>query len=268
MRSPLTYYGGKARMSDMLLALIPPHRTYAEVFAGGASLFWAKPPSGSEYLNDKNGNIANLYQVMKTDFQALQVAIETTLHCEYTFQQACDIYHNPDQHSSVKRAWATFYAVNQAFAGEAGGSWKWARNKQDNWTPPVKTDNRRRQFHLYQRRLEKTTIFNRDAIDIIPLLDGPDTFFYCDPPYVDARQGHYSGYTQPQFDALLQALSNCKGKFLLSSYTNQALTEMVLANGWQQQHIDMRLGVTSGNTRKTEVLTYNYSPPKNTLFDD
>ena len=255
-------------MTDMLLALIPAHKTYVEAFAGGASLFWAKPPSGAEYLNDLNGNIANLYQVMKCDFDALAALIANTLHCEYTFLQCKEIYHCPDGHDSITRAWATFFAVNMAFGGEAGGSWQWAMNNNDNWTPAVRTDNRRRRFITYRNRLEKVTIFSRDALEIIARLDKPDTFFYLDPPYVNARQGHYSGYCQEDFDQLINLLSGLKGKFLMSSYQNHYLTEKTLEKGWNQQHIDMRLGVASGNLRKTEVLTYNYSPDKMTLFDE
>ena len=57
--------------------------------------------------------------------------------------------------------------------------------------------------------------------------DTADTFFYCDPPYVGSDQGHYDGYTQEDFDGLLNLLADVKRKFLLSSFRNETLDKFV-----------------------------------------
>lgn len=84
-------------------------------------------------------------------------------------------------------------------------------------------------------------------------MDSPTTFFYLDPPYVNARQGHYSGYTQEDFDNLINILKSIKGKFLLSSYDNNSIYNPK----WTNEKISMALGVHAVS-RKIEVLTYNY----------
>jgi hypothetical protein len=61
--------------------------------------------------------------------------------------------------------------------------------------------------------------------------DAPDAFFYLDPPYAGADQGHYGGYAQEGFDALLGLLEGIKGKFPLSSYRNKALADCTRRNG-------------------------------------
>jgi DNA adenine methylase len=58
----------------------------------------------------------------------------------------------------------------------------------------------------------------------------PGDFFYCDPPYVGADQGHYDGYTQDDFDRLLDILSELQGNFLSSSYRNQTLAAVAIQN--------------------------------------
>lgn len=262
MRSPFTYYGGKARMVPTMLPMIPAHKTYVEAFAGGASLFFAKPSSAAEYLNDANGNIANFYRVLVTQFDALQLMLEGTIHDEHTHHRACEIYNDPKAHDDVTAAWATWVAINMSFGGEAGGSFRWGQNKQDNWTPAVAVRNRINAFRHYRSRLRQVTVFDRNALEIIDKLDSPDTFFYFDPPYVGARQGHYSGYTQEQFEMLINRCQKMAGKFLLSSYHNFYLTDMAEIEGWQQKEVEMRLGVTGGNFRKTEVLTWNYQLPE------
>lgn len=95
---------------------------------------------------------------------------------------------------------------------------------------------------LAAARLQHTQIENDDACKIIKLRDTEDTFHYIDPPYVGANQGHYGGYTQEHFEELLITLSQCKGKFLLSSYHNEALTTFVKEFGWYQKEITLHLG--------------------------
>lgn len=269
MRSPLTYYGGKARMASMILARMPAHKTYVEPFAGGASIFWAKGPSQAEYINDKNGQLANFYRVMATQFEALYDRVQGTLHCEHTHREACEIYRaEPWRYDAVTRAWATWVACNMSFSGQIGGSFSWALNRQDAWSPPVATENRKAAFKQYAKRLEGVTIFSRDALDILGgKLNTQDTFWYLDPPYAGARQGHYGGYTQRSFEELIDRLEGVKGKFILSSYDNPALTDAVARAGWTQERHEMRLGVVSGPQRKVEVLTMNFEPNLN-LFSN
>lgn len=259
LRPPTKYYGGKVRMMPHILPLVPEHRIYVEAFAGGATLFWAKTPSKIEVLSDINGNVTNFYKVMRTQFSDLYDAINCLLHCEHTFNESKEIYNNPINYTPLTRAVAYYVCCNMSYGGEAAGSFQWVRNKTDNWHPAVSVDNRKREFHGYENRLNRVSIRDRKAEILIPDMDCEDTFFYLDPPYVGARQGHYKGYTQDDFDILLHSLDNIKGMFLMSSYENEALTDYVHKNGWKQKHIDQRLGVAGGVGRKIEVLTYNYN---------
>ena len=40
-------------------------------------------------------------------------------------------------------------------------------------------------------RLERVTIENRNALDVIACYDSPDAFHFVDPPYVNSDCGHY-----------------------------------------------------------------------------
>jgi DNA adenine methylase len=46
---------------------------------------------------------------------------------------------------------------------------------------------------VYSKRLEHTSIFCRDALDVIRKSDHEDTFHYIDSPYFQADMGHYGG---------------------------------------------------------------------------
>lgn len=60
--------------------------------------------------------------------------------------------------------------------------------------------------------------------------------FYCDPPYPGSDQGHYSGYTQADFDRLIDAIQQAQGSFVLSCYPNQAVP-----SDWQRIEIIKKL---------------------------
>ena len=121
--------------------------------------------------------------------------------------------------------------------------------------------NKKRQFtELLQERIELTQIECRDALDVIRLYDTPDTFHYIDPPYPGTNLGHYKGYTMDNLEQLLVKLSNIKGKFLLSNYPQDIITQYARKHGWAQLAFKMPLCASKKAVRsnKTEVLTSNY----------
>ena len=111
---------------------------------------------------------------------------------------------------------------------------------------------------MYTDRLERTSIFSRDALSVIRATDSEETFHYVDPPYYNSDCGHYAGYTLDQYRQLLELLGTVKGKFLLSSYPSEILTEYSTRNGWYTKEIEMSR--SAGGGRKVEVLTMNYTP--------
>jgi DNA adenine methylase len=103
-------------------------------------------------------------------------------------------------------------------------------------------------------------IENRDALKIIQTWDNKDAFFYCDPPYFNSNMGHYKGYTEQDFENLLQVLSEIKGKFILSSYPSEILEKYIKKHKWFSKRIEgIQVSVSLGKRKmKTEVLTGNY----------
>jgi len=258
MKTPLSYYGGKQQLAKIILGMIPGHRIYCEPFLGGAAIFFAKEPSPVEIINDTNGEIINFYEVLKRDFIALEKEVAISLHSRKLHSQARAIYENPELFDRIKRAWAIWVLANSSYGckldggfgyDRSGGSSKKLANKRESFTED------------YAIRLQNVQIECGDALKIIRSRDSDEAFFYCDPPYVGSDQGHYDGYTQEDFDTLLETLESIKGKFLLSSFRNKALAEFTRRNGWHTIELKMACSMShdSKNHRgKIEVLTANY----------
>jgi len=244
MKPPLTYYGGKQTLAPLIISLIPEHVLYGEPFTGGGAVFFHKKPSKTEVLNDTNGELMNFYKVTRDNFEPLQSMIRETLHSREAFRHAEIIYHNTDMFDPVTRAWAVWTICAQSFAAKMDGPFGF-----DNFTDE------------YARRLEKVQIECADALYVIQSRDFEEAFFYCDPPYVGSNCGHYKGYTEADYDALLSLLSRIKGKFLLSSYPSDILKTYSAENNWHsiQREFFVTVNAKSGNQkRKVEMLTANY----------
>lgn len=253
LKTPITYWGGKQKMLDYILPLIPKHNIYTEAFFGGGAVFWAKKPAKVEFINDKNAEVINFYRVLKQDFPKLKKEIDVTLHSEFQQKQAKLIYLNPEGHGEIKRAWAVWTLSRQSFYSILDNTWKCSKTRATG----SQIQARKESFtDVYSKRLERTSIFCRDALGVIRKADHEEAFHYIDPPYFNADMSHYGGYTIEDFENLLQILTVIKGKFMLSSYPSDILSAYAQKAGWKM--IELDLPRSGGGGRKVEVLTMNY----------
>src|ERR1017187_5149605 len=71
MKGILSYIGGKVRLAPKIVSMIPPHKTYAEVFAGGCQVLFRKSPSKVEVINDLDGELINFYRICQNHHEEL-----------------------------------------------------------------------------------------------------------------------------------------------------------------------------------------------------
>ncbi len=260
MKPPLTYYGGKQMLSKLIVSLIFKHNLYCEPFFGGGAVFFAKEPSPVEIINDTNGELINFYKVIKTNFKKLEKEIRYTLHSREYHQAAKIVLGYPQLFDEIKRAWAIWVLANQSFGSRLDNVWGYDFKTN---TSAKRLRNKRTSFTKdYADRLELAQIECKDALQVIESVDNKDCFFYCDPPYYNSFMGHYRGYTEKDFDNLLQLLSKIKGKFLLSSYQSELLEKYSKKHKWFSQKIEMPVTIPINRgvkpKMKIEVLTANY----------
>lgn len=244
-------------MVKHILPVFPTkHDLYCEPFFGGGAIFWAKEPSNIEVINDINGEVINFYEQVKSNFYQLKIMIDNTLHSRAIYEEALVIYRNPNLFDPIKRAWAFWVLSSQSFSSNMGSGWAYSKSGTKT-TKRIK--NKKASFtDIMCQRLENTQVECNDALVVIESRDTENSFFYIDPPYHNAHQGHYKGYRESDFIALLNLLQNIKGKFLLSSYESKLLDKYVEDNGWFKKSIEMPRSAGKVRKRKYEVLTANY----------
>lgn len=261
MKTPITYYGGKQQMLSHILPKIPTHKIYVEPFFGGGAVFFAKPPSEAEIINDINHRLTTFYRALKYDFDDLKAKIDETFHSRAQHKDADTEYKSGKETilNPLEMAWAVWVQTNMSFGSMIGSGFGYDRGGKC----AFKLHNKKNNFtDSYQERMKRVTIECYDVLKVIKAYDSPNTFFYLDPPYVSANQGHYAGYSAEMFRELLEACATMQGKFLLSTYPEEMLLEeYVPRQKWRFEQHEKTLAV-DGRREKTkkkiECLTANY----------
>lgn len=260
MKTPISYYGGKQTMLKHILPLIPEHKLYTEAFCGGAAVLFAKRPVEAEVINDLNMDLYVFYYIAQTAYSELKLEIERTLHCRDLHTHAAHILNYSRLFTPAQCAWAVWTLCKMSFSSMLDGSFGY----DFGGGMPKKLSNAKDEFtaHLCAR-LEKVTIENRDALQVISCYDNPDAFHFVDPPYVNSDCGHYEGsFNEQHMEDLLELLTTVKGKFMLTMFPLPMIEKYAITNEWSIHRIERTISASKTNRRKQEEwIVCNYRPP-------
>lgn len=214
--SPFRYPGGKFYARKIILKNMPAHEKYCEVFAGGASIFFAKEKVKVNVLNDLNTELMNCYAQIRDHvdelIQLLNGAKATKeLHAFYK-----NDYH-PE--NNLEKAFRWFYLNRTSYSGimkPENCYWGYGDKysmRPENWPTHLRT---------VSERLQGVTFSNLDFEALLEQLD--DGFFlFIDPPYYNAKQdGFYETFFRKEDHArLANVLKNHQHRFqFLLTYDN------------------------------------------------
>lgn len=262
MRSIIKYYGGKHYIAKYLLEIIPKHNLYIEPFFGGGNMFFSKPPSKMEIINDLSDNIFSLYKIIADEnkYKQLQHRLELT---PYHAKFRDDYKQKLNEKLTIEdRAFYYLYVNRTSFNGVGGFSCtKLVRN---NMIRSV-SDYLSLIPHLEEihNRLRNAVVENKDALELIQKYDDNDVFFYLDPPYVQSTRRSNQKYmiemSDEDHERMINLILKSKAKIMLSGYDNEIYNNLV-ENGWN------RLELESPNSCSdaTEYVWINYDIPHDT----
>jgi len=220
------WYGGKYNHLDWLLPLLPEAHHYCEPFAGSAAVLLNRPPAPVETYNDIDGEVVNFFRVLRDQKDELIEAIGLTPFSREEFYWA--VSEHGAEVSPLERARRFFVRARQVRTGlaQTASLGRWANCKNTSragmsgvvsrWLGSV------RGLPEIAERLLRVQIENRPALEVIELYDGPETLFYCDPPYPHEARGDSKAYAYEMTDAehrrLAEVLSRVKAKAAVSGY--------------------------------------------------
>jgi DNA adenine methylase len=227
-RPVLRYFGGKWRIADWIISHFPAHEVYVEPYGGTASVLMRKVPSKAEVYNDINGDVVNVFRVMRDEKAAdrLRSLLELTPYAreEYDLSYA-EIKESTGD--AVERARRTIvrsfmgHGAKGLLNGEHNG---WRSRRIGSFFPASDWLNYPAQIRLFIERLRGVSIENRPALEVLGRYDSPETPHYVDPPYVlearslSARSIYAHEMSEADHIALAKVLKSLQGMVVLSGY--------------------------------------------------
>lgn len=218
--------------------MFPEHHCYVELFAGAAALFWAKEPAEVEVLNDVNGELVNLYRVVKHHLDELLRQFRWALSSRtmYKWLQAT----SEETLTDVQRAARFFYLQKLGFGGRVT-----SRSFGTATTAPPRLNlitlgEDLSEAHL---RLSRAFIEHLDWRECLRRYDRPHSFFYLDPPYW-ATEGYGVPFELEQYEAIAEAMRTMQGKAVLS--INDCPEMRRVFAGFQRARVGIKYQVGGG----------------------
>jgi DNA adenine methylase len=204
--------GGKSRLAPQLLPLFDnPHTTYVEPFAGAAAMLFLRPePAKAEVLNDINGELVNLYRVVKHHLDELIRQFRWQLVAREEFQQLQAS--PPHTLTDIQRAARFFYLQKVAFGAKVTGQ---SFGVVTDGPPRLNLTRLEEDLSMAHLRLARVTIEHLPWAACIARYDRPGTFFFCDPPYWQT-EGYGVEFGMDQYEALAASMLGLKGRALLT----------------------------------------------------
>ena len=262
MNSLFPYVGGKCRWLKGWISQFPPHNRYVSVFGGSGTDILFKPPSTHEVFNDLDADITNLFRVLRSDRDELiRLVTHTPARSRQTYCDAVDLLRSTNT-PSIERAWAFLVTSHQSLRtkhprlhGYSGYSAMMTRVRSIScWLRLSET------IQQVANRLKNVRLESMDFREVLKKYDGPDTFFFVDPPYhPDTRNCDLYQHEMSRSDHsdLLRLLNSVKGKVWLCGYDcNLYKTELC---HWRKQTHQSRTPHANW-TERTEVVWRNFVP--------
>ncbi|PPK77534.1 DNA adenine methylase Dam [Lacrimispora xylanisolvens] len=218
MNSFISWIGGKKLLRKQILEQFPDlgsYSRYIEVFGGAGWVLFSKDKHAPlEVFNDVNGELINLYRVVKYHPETLQKELEWLLMSREQFFD--ELSRNTRGMTDIQRAARFFCLIRESFGTDCKSFRVCPRDMQKavDYLKEV------------SGRLNRVVIENQDFERLIKTYDRPDALFYLDPPYYEAEKYYPDRFNPEDHERLQRCLGNIKGKFVLSYNDCQQIRDL------------------------------------------
>ena len=234
-----------------------------EAFCGSAAITLAKPAAPIEVINDKNGEIVNLFDQIRNNRDELCRAVTFTPYSREEFLEARD---DTSEATPLERARrfliATMMTVNGTIGNQTGFSFSSSYVRGGMEARVSRWNNLPARLAEVTERLRHVRVENRDARELLEMfLNRPATLVYLDPPYFVKREYKYviEANEQSFHEELLRLCLKAKCMILLSGYDTELYNQTLLSQkGWTRSVIETHTRDTTGKDyARSEVLWHN-----------
>ena len=258
MKSLLHYPGSKKRIASWIIENMPEHHSYLDPYFGGGGMFFEKPPSKIETINDLDGDVVNFFRVIQNP-ESCQELQEWLTYTPYS-RQVYDESFTKEPQTPIEQAghFAVRSMQSHGFRLTEKCGWKKDVHGREaayavrywNQLPEALAD--------MAIRLKGVQIENKPALELIKAFNHDNVLIYLDPPYVlstRSRKQYKYEMSDPDHEELLKTVIHSKAKIMLSGYDCE-LYEKYL-KGWRKLQVPAR---AQNSLPRVETLWMNFEP--------
>lgn len=257
MRNILKYPGSKWNIASQIVNLIPEHHSYAEPYFGSGAVFFNKPASNIETINDLDSDVTNLFRCIQKDADKLARMVATTPFSREVYDRQFEM--KEENLDPFERAAGFLVKCWQGHGFRTNGykvGWKndvqgresmyalWNWYRLPEWIMCI------------VERLRQVQIENRPALEVIKRFNYENVFMYIDPPYLlgtRAGKQYKHEMADAEHEELLREVLQSKAKVMISGYESDMYNEYL--KEWNKIYFSSC--AEHGKPRK-EVVWLNY----------
>ena len=268
MKSIFRYPGSKWSIAEWIISHFPadyPKMVYLEPYCGSSAVFFNKQPGVVETINDLDGDVVNLFRVLREQPEDLKRVLELTPYSREEYVRSFEPCEDP-----VEKARRFMVKTTQALGAKIcrNSGWRNHKNMRIGGTA-CKWGGIADTICIAAARLRGSTtnliqIENMDALKLIDRYDSPDVLMYLDPPYVRSSRKSGALYSHEMRDSehedLLKRITRSRAKIILSGYPSYLYDRYL--QGW---HTDSTVSRTTSTAIAREFIWMNYDPPAEQL---
>ncbi|MFD2638372.1 DNA adenine methylase [Piscibacillus salipiscarius] len=248
----LHYPGSKWSMASWIISHMPEHKTYLEPFFGSGAVFFNKPKSKIETINDLDSSVVNLFKMIRDNPEELARQISfTPLSREEYYTSYND--HTGDSLEDARRFLIRCW---QAIGAKTSDRTGWRSLISSNGPDTAADWNKLSQkILIVAERLKQAQIENQPAEKLLERYRREDVLIYADPPYVleTRTKRHYKHEMDTKGHIeLLSLLNQHPGPVILSGYNHDLYNDYL--EGWHKETLQV---LAEAGAKREEVLWIN-----------
>lgn len=240
MDSFISWVGGKKQLRKEIIKRFPAEgiEKYVEVFGGAAWVLFGKDPHKKEIYNDINGELVNLFRMVKYHPDALEAELTFMLNSREEFFRQKMM--PPERLTELQRAARMYYLIRASYG-----------SKVNTFGCRFRDVSVIKNLHEVHKRLAGVLIENKSFEEIIRQHDGVSTFFYLDPPYHGTEKLYdiEDGFGEDKHKELAAILRSAKAKWILSYNDDPFIRDLYC--GFRVEEIDRsnNIGLAAGGKK-------------------
>ena len=251
--------GNKKRIAHKIIAHFPKHKIYISPFFGAGGLFFQKPKSQYNIVNDLDSDVFNLFQVVMNQKEELEKAFYMMpIHSDLL-----EYWKKNQETEPIKKALRFLFLSNLTYLGK-GDCLKFST---DNNSKRILSENIEAVFN----KLDNVQFYNNDFRKLFNSINFENrgnngvktTFIYCDPPYLQTTDTYSNSFTESDSLELFETLQSTGCKWAMSEFNHPFILEQAKQRGLNVINVGERQNLKN---RRTEILVTNYQNRQTSLF--